>query len=298
MRIRRILIPLLLLILLGTLSCKGKAKSSKQLIIVSIYPWELVLKELVGEDIEVRSIIPPDASPHTWSPKPADLAALQNADLVISNGLGLETNLLSAFESRGDKHISMAKLLALNEVYGCSCMHDEDDHNEENDPHIWTSPSILLRSVIALTDILQSHFPQIADKIKDNGHRMASSITAAHQRIMQERLAIHNPAVVTFHDSFRYFLDAYNIEFVGAVQSSPGKEPTPKELAELGKRIKAKNVKAIFVEPQMNRQPAEILATEFDLKLVEIDPMGYTIKATTIAEFLIGNWERMKLGLK
>ncbi|MDZ4182409.1 MAG: metal ABC transporter substrate-binding protein, partial [Candidatus Cloacimonadaceae bacterium] len=151
---------------------------------------------------------------------------------------------------------------------------------------------------IALTDILQSRFPELADQINDNGRRMASSITEVHQKIMKERLEIQKPAVVTYHDSFRYFLDAYNIEFVGAVQSSPGKEPSPKELAELGKRIKAKGVTAIFVEPQMSRQPAEVLAKEFDLRLVELDPMGYSIKANTIADFLFGNWERMKLGLK
>ncbi|MDZ4182008.1 MAG: metal ABC transporter substrate-binding protein, partial [Candidatus Cloacimonadaceae bacterium] len=159
-RARLILIPLLLLALLFTISCKGKAKADKKLIVVSIHPWELLLKELVGDAIEVRSIIPPDASPHTWSPKPSDLAMLQDADLVISNGLGLETNLLSAFEAAGDKHFSMVGLVVLKEEHSEHEAEAEHHHegaedgyhrHEGRDPHIWTSTPILLRATIALT---------------------------------------------------------------------------------------------------------------------------------------------------
>jgi len=80
------------------------------------------------------------------------------------------------------------------------------------------------------------------------------------------------------------------------VQESPGKEPTPKELALLGNIIKEHNVQAIFLEPQMDRKAGETLSKEFNLKLLTLDPLGSDGKAQTIAELIDSNWQKMKAG--
>ena len=78
------------------------------------------------------------------------------------------------------------------------------------------------------------------------------------------------------------------------MQSSPGREPTPRELARLGELIRANGVQAICVEPQMDKRSAEVLAREFDLRMIELDPLGFSIKARTLPELIGANWDRMK----
>jgi zinc transport system substrate-binding protein len=83
---------------------------------------------------------------------------------------------------------------------------------------------------------------------------------------------------------------------MGFVEESPGKEPTPKELSILGNIIKEHQVKAIFLEPQMDRKAGETLAQEFNLKLLMLDPLGSDGKAKTIAQLIDYNWQSMKGG--
>ncbi|HRT60717.1 MAG TPA: zinc ABC transporter substrate-binding protein, partial [Candidatus Syntrophosphaera sp.] len=73
-----------------------------------------------------------------------------------------------------------------------------------------------------------------------------------------------------------------------------GREPTPRELTRLGELIRAHGVKAICVEPQMDRKSADVLAREFNLRVIELDPLGFSIQAQTLPDLISENWERMK----
>ena len=125
---------------------------------------------------------------------------------------------------------------------------------------------------------------------------LTANLLALHLQITRERGTFEAPAVVTYHDSFQYFLDDYAITLAGMVMESPGKEPGPRELAKLADAIKTQQVRCIFVEPQFDRKAATVLAKEHNLKLVELDPLGATLKANSIMDMLLTNWERMKQG--
>lgn len=292
-------------LIIGMAACKTGVKSDKPQIVVSIYPYELLLRQLVGEGIEVTSIIPANSSPHTWSPTPSAIKSIESADLAITNGLGLETNLTKQFAALGDRHISIADLVKLPQPHdtegkgGVEHEHgdeDHDHHHEGENPHLWLSPNLMVRAVVELGDILQGRFPEHAQTISANASAMIKDFTALHMQIMQQRDAFQNPAIITYHDSYHHFLHDFNIQALGTVQSSPGKEPTPKELAELGNIIRANGIKAIYVEPQMDRRSATVLAKEFNLKVIELDPIGKTYKPRTLQDVIINSWERMKMG--
>lgn len=294
---------------------KDTAKKAMEgdMIITSIYPYELLVRQIMGDQVVVMSLIPPNASPHTWSPNPSDMQALENADLIISNGMGLETNLIKVFEQHNAKHLEIAALLDSTLYKSGQAEHEdgheaehehEAEHNDEHghshagiNPHLWTSPELLINIANALSAALISAFPNKTEVIKQNTLVLIRELMDADQQIQTERAALQNPAIITYHDSFHYFTQRYDIEFIGAVQSSPGQEPSPKELSELGKKIKQHKIKTIFIEPQMNPKSAEVLANEFKLNLLTIDPLGTTLNVKTISEFILKNWAIIRSGL-
>lgn len=301
MKISRLL---LLVPLLFTLSCKKQVVQEKPLLLASIHPYELILRQLAGSEFDVHCIIPSGASPHTWSPGPSDLKALSTATLILSNGLGLEENLEKNFATHSKEHVVAAKLLADVIALAAPALEEEHEaehepeaaehHHEGQDPHIWTSPRLMIRLVGLLEKELSQRFPNSAAVFKANAEIMRKELEVAVEQIKTEKAAFANPGLITYHNSFQYFTDEFGIEALGWVQSSPGKEPSSKDLANLAGVIKEHQVKAIFLEPQMDKQAGEVLSKEFKLKLLTLDPLGSDGQAKTISELLLNNWNNMK----
>ena len=294
----------MLITLLFAFSCQKQEEKQSPLLLASIHPYELILKQLAGNEFEVKCIIPSNASPHTWSPGPADLKNFSSASFILANGLGLEANLEKNFAERKDVYVAAAsllkdiiplperKLLAEEEVPEPV----EHQHQHAQNPHLWTSPSLMIRLIGFLEKELSTRFPNSSFVFKHNAQQMQQELQNLIDKIKTERTQYKNPAIITYHNAFHYFLQEFDIEELGFVQESPGKEPTPKELALLGNIIKEHNVQAIFLEPQMDRKAGETLSKEFNLKLLTLDPLGSDGKAQTIAELIDSNWQKMKVG--
>ncbi len=287
---------ILLVLLLLAFSCQRHTERKRPLLLTSIHPYELLLKQLVGSDFDVQSIIPANASPHTWSPHPSDLKALVDASFILSNGLGLEANLQKSFATRINAHVEVARLIKDSIPLPEEDHHEAEDehHHEGQDPHLWTSPMLMIRLVTALEKELSERFPNSALVFSANAETMRNELEAASEKIATERALYNQPGLITYHNSFYYFTEEYDIEYLGWVQFSPGKEPSPKDLAKLGETIVEHKVKAVFVEPQMNKKAGEVLAKEFNLKLATLDSLGSDGKANTLAEIILANWESMQ----
>jgi zinc transport system substrate-binding protein len=302
------ILSLLLLLLLLLPACKApKApnQEEKQLILTSIYPYELLVKQLVGDAIEVRSLIPQNASVHSFNPQPSHLKDIHKADLILINGLGLENMFEQQLQNAGEKLIVAADLLkdlialdSLNMVRE-NLMHAHSDNEDEHhhsfgDPHLWTSPQMMMKLSTKLKAELVSRFVDFAPLINHNYDELFRQLTEADSKIQSERNNLQNPALVTYHNSFHYFTRDYDIHYLGWVQSSPGKEPSARDLADLGNKIKEHKVKMIFKEPQENPKSAEVLAREYSLKLGTLDPIGASLNVHSIPELILENWNAMK----
>ncbi len=293
-------------LLLAT-ACQPAAKDEspqRPLILTSIYPYELLVQQFVGDAIEVKSLIPPGASVHGFSPQPSDLKNLNRADLVISNGMGLEAPFAQSLKQLGDKELLVSNLLrdmiALDSLKQVRDQlihaHEEDGHQHLGaDPHLWTSANMMLKLSGKLKNELAERFPDYAPLINHNYLIIRQELTDLHEEILHERAGFQDPAILTYHNSFHYFCSDYGVKAVGWVQSSPGKEPGARELTELGRKIQEHRVKVIVIEPQQNPKSAEVLAREYNLELQMLDPLGSTLEADTIAEVIRKNWESMKL---
>jgi zinc transport system substrate-binding protein len=294
---------LIALLLLPACGSRSSAPKDKPLIVTTIYPYELIVKQLVDTLFTVQTLLPAGASPHTWSPTPQDIQKLGRADMIVSNGLGLETNLDKTLMKVGSKQVNVSVFVAKNQLITSgdtySEEHDDEEHHPHGDanPHIWTSPELLTQIIMGLSIELGKRYPMHKDYFDSNSRLMIMELNKTDSKIRLERDRHANPAVITLHDAFVYFFRYFKIDYIGAVQPSAGKDPAPRQLKELADKVRNKQIKAIFIEPQMNSQPAEVLANELNLQVLQYDDLGTTTDAKTISEYLLWNWNAIKAGL-
>ena len=215
-----------------------------------------IVRNVGGDRVAVSSIIPAGVGPEDYEPKPDDAKLLSDAELIISNGVGLDDFLddLLASGSGGS-----TPRLVLGE--GIPTVTEDGEEN----PHFWLDPSL----------VKEYYVPKVAAKLaevdpagKSTFDAAAASYSAAldtldaELKAKVEAVPEANRKLVTFHDAFPYFARHFGFELVGVILQNPGQEPTAAELAALVDQVKAAGVKAVFSEAQFSPKLAETLAKE------------------------------------
>ena len=224
----------------------------------------------------VEGLIPPGGDPHSFEPSLRDRETMENATLVVANGLFLEESLedtIDAVEANGVAVLRVGDGLDTIPAAG----HDDEDHDDEaddhetddehghdgDDPHVWWDPTRIAAAV-----------PAIADALADAGiDRTALDACVADYldqlaTLDDEVMAIVEPLpvaqrlLVTNHDSLGYFADRYDFEVIGSVipSSSSLAATSPAELDALAADIEATGVSAIFADTQNSSSDADALA--------------------------------------
>lgn len=251
-----------------------------------------------GDRVQVTALIQPNASAHHFDPTAADLIAIGRAEVLVMNGLGLESWIDSAKSVAGFKGqvIDASALLVSNNSilsdddghgegdadghsdHGAEGHEDHDhdhepgDHGDEGhghvheggNPHIWTDPINAKSMVTAIADgfvkadpsseaTYRANAKTYIDKLTSLDHWIASNVSAVPEA---ERLVVSN------HDAFSYFLERYDIQFVGSIIPSfeDNAEPSGAQIDELIKKVKALGVKAIFSESSISDKQATRIA--------------------------------------
>ena len=220
-----------------------------------------MVANIAGDRASVRSIIPSGVGPEDYEPKPDDARALDGADLIVSNGLGLDDFLDGLIEANG----SDAPRLVLGD--GIPTLTVENEAN----PHLWLDPSIVFTHYVpAIEGKLTAIDPAGAATYRANAAAYAGQVEAmdADLKIEAGTIPAADRKLVTFHDAFPYFARHYGFELVGVILGSPGQEPSAGELAALIDTVKASGVKAVFSEAQSSPALAETLAAETGAKVI------------------------------
>jgi zinc/manganese transport system substrate-binding protein/manganese/iron transport system substrate-binding protein len=215
-----------------------------------------MIRNVAGDRAAVDSIIPPGAGPEDYEPKPDDARKLADADLIVSNGVGLDDFLDDLIAAAGEESVAR---LVLGE--GLDTITIEGEEN----PHFWLDPTIVADHYVpAIGARLAELDPAGADTYEANAAVYADEIRAmdAANLARIETIPAENRKLVTFHDAFPYFAAHYGFELVGVIVENVGQEPTASELAALVETVKAVGVKAVFSEAQFSPDLARTLADE------------------------------------
>ena len=249
--------------------------------------------------MDVFSILPPNADPHTFQPGARDTARVADADLVMTVGLGLESGWLSELiENAARDHESIIELgdavdpIAFVKMDGHDeeeeggdhdeydeeeeGEHDEDEDDEHDhgslDPHFWFDPNRVKRAVNDIAARLSAMDPDSGDFYRTNAEAYNSELDELHTWIQAQVATI--PAdrrlMVTSHDSFQYFATTYEFEVVAAV--FPGgtteREPSAQEIAELIDEIDEAGAPAVFTETSVSDTLAAQIADEVGASII------------------------------
>ncbi|GAB4419236.1 MAG: metal ABC transporter substrate-binding protein [Anaerolineales bacterium] len=231
-----------------------------------------VVAQVGGEHINLTVLYPPGADPHTFDPRPQDIAAISEAQVLFLNGLNLEESIESIVEQNATGlvvHVSEGvDVLELDEAHEV-----EDEHGHEGgDPHTWTDPNNVITWTKNIAAALSKADPAHASTYRANADAYIASLRDldAWIRTEVERIPSEKRKLVTDHQVFGYFARAYGFEQVGALigSFSTNASPSAQEVAALEDTIRAQNVPAIFVGMDSNNKLAEQIAQDTGVQVV------------------------------
>ena len=249
----------------------GSGGGEGPVILVTTSIWADVVSAVACDpETTVETLVPIGADPHTYEPSLADRGALEDAALVVANGLGLEAGLddtLSAVEEAGTPVFRLADhvdTLAVSTAAARDEGSGDDGHDHEGDnPHIWFDPTRVSIAVGPLADELVEvgvDRDAVGRCLADHRQELAE-LDARVEEILapidpQDRL------LVTNHDSLVYFADRYDFEVIGTIipAASTLAETNPAQLEELAQLVDDLDVPAVFAEAQTSTADAEALA--------------------------------------
>ncbi|WP_407661242.1 metal ABC transporter substrate-binding protein [Frankia nepalensis] len=228
-----------------------------------------------GDLVEVTQLVKPNVDPHDFEPSPADLDAIAEADVLVTNGVGLESWLDDAVEAAGfdGTRVVMADGVTLRE--GGHEHGDEDEEHadeHEHDPHVWHDPRNAKIMVAGIERAFAAADPE------NTGNYLANLTAYTVEldeldRYTEAQIATipeDQRLLVTNHDSFGYYTARYGITYVGAVIPSfdTSAELSGQAIQEIVAKIRATGAKAVFSESSLSPKTADTIGREADVTVI------------------------------
>ena len=250
--------------------------SLAETVVTSFYPiWLFTLNLTDGIDgLEVRNLAAPDTGClHDYQLQTGDMKVLATADLFVVNGAGMESYLDLVFESFPDLPVAQAAA-GLPLLYDNSAI-QIGEKEEEGLPnaHVWLSVPNASHMVDQIAAALTARFPQYADSIEANRAAYVSRLASLDERMREMLSGLPRRGIVTFHEAFPYFAEAYGFQVLAVVNREPGETLSPAQLAALVDVIRNLGLPPLFVEPQYEDLSARTLAAETGARVYTLDPV-------------------------
>ncbi len=254
----------------GTKASSPAAESFK--VVTSFYPvYVLTLNVTAGaEGVEVVNMASPDTGClHDYQLTTSDMKALDGADVLVVNGAGMERFLDKVTEQ-------MPALQVITATEGMELIEETHDlHMEEfaYNPHVWVSPEKAAEEVLNIAAGLAEADPANAERYSANAADFAAELKTLQADMSTRLAALPNRKLVTFHEAFPYFAEAFGFETAAVVENEPGQEPSAAELDALIRLIRQEQIPAIFVESQYADRSARLIAEETGAQVYTLELM-------------------------
>lgn len=208
----------------------------------------------VAPEAEVTTMVGPGGDPHVHQPSTRDIQRMQDADLVLWNGLHLEAQMLDQLESFGDRQLAVAEQLPAEELLAWP--ETDAEGNALRDPHVWNSPGLWALAVAEVAEKLAELDPERAESYRANAEQYVAQIEDAAQEA--ERLLAGIPddgrTLVTGHDAFAYFGHTFDLEVYATDVISTDAQLSAVEISGLADLIAGREVPVIFQDNQASPQ--------------------------------------------
>src|SRR6185436_98941 len=233
----------------GNKPSRTPAEAAKLRIVTTVAPITSIVENVVGDKADVAGIIPEGINSHTFEPIPSDSKLLSSADLIIFNGLDLETptqKLAQANLRQGATSYSLGdKTINKDEYIFDFSFPKEQGHPN---PHLWLNPQYAIRYAALVRDEVVRLDAKNRDAYEHNAAQFIQKAEALDEAIQAATQTIppNNRRLLTYHDSWPYFARRYGFRVIGAVQPSDFTDPSPREVMRLIDQIRREKVPAVF----------------------------------------------------
>lgn len=238
------------------------------LVAASIAPLADFARQVGGDHVQVITLVPPGASPHTYELTPSQVEQVARARVLVLNGVGLEY--------WSDKLVQSAdnpKLIVVDTSEGIAILEGDADEPGGN-PHIWLDPENAIAQVAHIRDALIEADPAHTGDYRANAEKYVGELRALDQEIASEVATWQSREFIAFHPAWLYFARRYGLAQAAVIEESPGREPSPADVAAIIETAKRIGAKAIFAEPQFSPKVAQTIAEESGAHVLFLDPLG------------------------
>jgi zinc/manganese transport system substrate-binding protein/manganese/iron transport system substrate-binding protein len=223
---------------------------------------------VLGDRGTVNSILTPGADAHEFEPKPSAVQAISESDLVLKNGVGVDDWVDKLIVNAGGDRPLITVTVGIPLRAG-----EEAGEHVQSDPHVWFNVTNAMTMTANIRDALIQVDPASQATYKANADTYLAGLRDLDRYIKDQIATIppENRKMVTNHDAFGYYIEAYGLTFVGSIipSMSTGAQPSAQDVAELIGKLKAEKVKAIFLESSVNPSLARQIGGDAGVKVVD-----------------------------
>lgn len=247
--------------------------------VATVQPLGWVLRSLAPEGSVIDVLAPVGAACEGIELTPSHALALSRGNLIVGVGLGLDDALLaSGVPSASRRTLTMSEVLSETEraqADRVEVSHGDHTHSIE-DPHLWLDPVLMERFVRRVGEAIRaSSGPGAALGDLDARIGRAAAMCRAIDEEYRARLApLQAKAIVTQHPAWGRLARRYGVEVAAVIQPVHGVEPTSESLALAARIVGARQIRAVFTEPQLNPAAAKRVAALSGAAVLTLDPLG------------------------
>jgi ABC-type Zn uptake system ZnuABC Zn-binding protein ZnuA len=244
-------------------------------VVASITDLGSIAAAVGGDEVEVAAIARPNADPHRVEVLPSYMVRVSRADIYLKVGLGLDQWASSIIDGSHNSHVLIIDcsigLEALEKPAGRVDASMGDAHPSGN-PHYWLDPANGARIANLIADALARKDPSHAADFQARAEVFAQKCAEVRTLGREAAEALPVRRIVTYHQSWVYFADAFGIALAGTVEPVPGIPPTAKHLRDLVQVIREQQVPLLLQEPYFSSEAGEFLARETGIRVSSVSP--------------------------
>ncbi|GAB4154215.1 MAG: metal ABC transporter substrate-binding protein [Cyanobacteria bacterium J069] len=269
-------------------------------VVTTFVPMTQFTKAVAGDRAEVTQLLPPNVGPHDYQARPEDAQRLAQADVLVKNGLEMESFLDNLIQNAENENLNVIdtsesiETITTDSIAGDAHGADPDhghnhdhDHAHENgeipeaahahehgefNPHIWLDPKRAIQQVENIRDGLIAADPDGQAVYTANAAAYIQQLQALDAEITQQLQPFANQTFVAFHDFAPYFAQSYGLkaEFLVDV---PDVNPSPEDVKRVIETVQSSSLKTLLTEPQSGEDVFTALAKDLNVQISMFDPM-------------------------
>lgn len=278
------IITALCLLLGGCGGTEASVETEYDTVVASTYPvYYLARRVLEGADnVLVEALITEEVSClHDYTITTAQMRLMEEAELILLSGAGLEHFMESALA-----HVPEEKLV--DSSAGVTLIGD--------DPHIWMDPERYAQQGDNIAAALSTKYPEYAERINENAKILHAELLEMKVAKKTELLSkLDNTDIITFHDGFTYFADAFGLTILAAVESEEGAEPSAAEIKRICDLIEEHKLDVVYHEAF---SPLDTMAVVMEESVARGRPLRHTELSMIMTPSEHGYIEEMKKNIE